>query len=44
MSGSYENRRRRRGIYAFLGVYLGFMLAVIVLEMVRNSQLGYGLF
>jgi len=43
MSRSYENRKRRQGIYAFLGAYLTFMLAVIVLEMVQNYHMGSGL-
>lgn len=44
MSGSYENRRRRRGVIAFLTAYLGFMLAVIALQAVHSHQLGYGFF
>jgi hypothetical protein len=44
MSSSFENRKRRRAIKVFLGVYIGFMLTVIALEMVRNVQFGQGLF
>jgi hypothetical protein len=44
MSRSYDNRRRRQGIYLFLAVYLAFLLTVIALEMVRNYQFGQGLF
>lgn len=44
MSRSYENRRRRRGVFAFLGGYLGFMLTVIALQAVHSNQLGFGLF
>ncbi|BBY83068.1 hypothetical protein MPUL_42260 [Mycolicibacterium pulveris] len=44
MSRSYENRRRRQGVYAFLVAYLGLLLTVIALEAVRSHQLGYGLF
>lgn len=44
MPSSFENRRRRQGIYAFLVAYLGFMLTLIILEMVRNHDLGYGFF
>ena len=44
MSRSYDNRRRRQGIYLFIAVYIAFMLAVIALEMVRNVQFGQGLF
>lgn len=44
MSRSYDNRRRRQAIYLFIAVYVGFMLTVIALEMVRNHQFGQGLF
>lgn len=44
MSRSYENRQRRRGIHAFIGAYLMFMLTVIALQAVHSHQLGYGLF
>ena len=44
MSTSYESRRKRQGIYAFLVAYLGLLLSVIVLEMVRSHDLGYGIF
>jgi hypothetical protein len=44
MSRSYENTRKRQAIYAFVAVYVAFMLAVVLLEMVRSHDLGYGLF
>jgi hypothetical protein len=44
MSRSFENRKRRQAITLFVAVYVGFMLLVIALEMVRNVQFGQGLF
>jgi Tfp pilus assembly protein PilX len=44
MSRSYDNRRRRQGIYLFIVVYVAFLLTVIALEMVRNHQFGQGFF
>lgn len=44
MSRSYDNTRKRQAIYAFIGVYVAFMLTVVLLEMVRNHDLGYGIF
>lgn len=44
MSRSFEDRRRRQAIKAFLVAYVGFMVVVIALEMVRNVQFGQGLF
>lgn len=44
MSRSFENRERRRGVYAFIGAYLLFMLTLIVLQVARSHDLGYGLY
>ncbi|GAA0623559.1 hypothetical protein GCM10009547_28290 [Sporichthya brevicatena] len=44
MSRSFENRERRRGVYAFIGAYLAFMLTVIALQVARSHDLGYGFF
>lgn len=44
MSRSFENRERRRGVWAFIGVYLAFMVTVIALQVARSHDLGYGLY
>lgn len=43
MSSSFQNRRRRQAIKLFLAAYVGFMVVVVALEMLRNVQFGQGL-
>lgn len=44
MSRSFENRDRRRAIYAFIAAYLAFVVTLIVLQVVRSHDLGYGFY